>query len=381
MADLLPVEYLKSGGTYAGLLEEHGVNAKPHNGKVSLVYHQWMAREDDPLACQCRGLILREGTWDVLAHPFNRFFNHDQPVAAPIDWSTARFEEKLDGTLGIIHWDDHAKRWFFGTRSMCEGQGDINGVGTFAQLADKWARERLAPSFSEWMDARGADQRVTYMCELTGPYNTIVCRYSELNLTILGARSIDTGAELDPSGGVNDDTSFAQARTWNFNDISHLLEVVKDWDPREYEGVIVKDAEFNRVKVKSPKYLAVAHAGESIGASWRSACAAVASGACDGVSDLLPPLAAERMSAVKLALKSLTETTDRDLAELADVTDMKSFAFQAVTRSWPAALFALKRNKVGSLDEFIRGATPDHLLEVLKKHGLDTSVDSIGEAA
>src|SRR6478609_5767270 len=105
MSRLLVQQFLREGGSPEQLLASHGVRAKAYNGKVSFVYDQLAARNDDPLACQCRGLVLREGSWEILARPFDRFFNHGQAEAASIDWATARFEEKLDGTLLIVYWD------------------------------------------------------------------------------------------------------------------------------------------------------------------------------------------------------------------------------------------------------------------------------------
>lgn len=366
---LLVQDYLRRF-SYEQLLAEHGVKAKPHNGKVSLVYDQLAAKDDDPIACQCRGLVLREGTWEILAHPFHRFFNYGQPTAATIDWGTARFEEKLDGTLLIVYWDEAANRWHCATRSMCEAHGDINGVGTFSELADRAARALGvgAESLSALMEGVGADRLVTHLFELTGPYNTIVCQYADLKLTLLGARSLETGLEIDPVA-IGEQLGFATARTWRFANIEELLEVVREWDPREFEGVVVKDSAFNRIKVKSPKYLAVAHAGESIGASWRSACQAVASGAVDDVTDMLPPLAKERVAAVRLALSRALSVTERDFAELRSIDDMKTFALAAQQRAWPAALFSLKRGKAADLSEVVRNCTPDHLLDVLRKSG------------
>lgn len=374
-AELLVQAYLRAGGTFVDLLTEHGVKAKPYNGKVTFVYDQLAARDDDPLACQCRGLVLRDQTWEVVAHPFNRFFNHGQAAAASIDWSTARFEEKLDGTLILIYWDDRANRWHCATRSMAEAHGDINGVGTFAELADRCVRETVegAPSLHDWLEGVGAHRRVTYMFELTGPYNTIVCRYEKLGLTLLGARDLDTGLELEPEK-LCADFGFNGIRTWHFDNINHLVEVIREWDPREFEGVVVKDSAFNRIKVKSPKYLAVAHAGESIGSSWRSACEAVASGAADDITDMLPPLAQERVTAVREALANAFSATEHDYAELRGIDDMKTFALAAKTKPWSAALFALKRGKTESLAAYVREATPDHVLSVLEEFGLKTEV-------
>jgi hypothetical protein len=365
---LLVQSFLRAGGTFEALLADHGVKAKPHNGKVSFVYDQLAAKNSDPLACQCRGLVLREGTWDVVAYPFSRFFNHGQVEAAAIDWATARFEDKLDGTLIIAYWDDVPGRWMCATRSMCEAHGDINGAGTFAELADRAARAEGvgAASMHDLFEGVALDRGCTFMFELTGPYNTIVCQYDDLKLTLLGARRLATFEELDPT---RDDVNMglSTVRTWHFDNIDHLVEVIRDWDPKHFEGVIVKDAAFNRIKVKSPKYLAVAHATDSLGSSWRSVCEAVLSGAADDIGDMLPPLIRERVDVVKVAVTAAVAQAETDLLAMPVTDDMKAFAAEATKSLWPAALFSVKRGKAGSVAEFARGCSPESVLDVCEK--------------
>jgi len=368
VTELLVQAYLRSGGTADSLLIEHGVKLKPHNGKVSLVYDQLAAKETNQLANQCRGLVLREGTWDIVAYPFDRFFNHDQPCAAPIDWATAAYEEKLDGTLIIAHWDDGCARWHVATRSMCEAHGDINGVGTFAQIVDRYAREASvgASDFHSLMEGIGADRWRTYMFELTGPFNRVVCHYDTLDMALLGVRSLDTLAELDPITEANQ-LGLKTPRRWEFSNPTHMLEVIRDWHPREFEGVVAKDAEFRRVKVKSPAYLAAHHATDSLGSSWRSVTDAVIRGAADNLAGLVPDYVQKRIDTVREVLVELTAATERDFAELRGIDDMKEFAFAAQKRAWPAALFQLKREKAVSVAEVIANATTDHIVGLCEK--------------
>jgi hypothetical protein len=121
-------ELLRDGMSPAELFERHRVHVKPHNGKVSLIYDQIEASPADPVACQCRGMVLREGTWDLLAYPFDRFFNYGQPEAEGLNLETSAFQEKLDGTLIIAYWDDRDSRWHTATRSLTEAHLGHNGI-------------------------------------------------------------------------------------------------------------------------------------------------------------------------------------------------------------------------------------------------------------
>lgn len=372
MPTLRVLEYLRGGGTLESLAAEHQVKSRPYRGKLSLCYDKIAARDDNPIAQQCRGLILREGTLDVLAYPFDRFFNLGQGAAAKIDWSTARFEEKLDGSLIVAYFDDDGSTWRCATRQMCEAHGDINGVGTFAQLADAAVRAMGvgATSLHDLMEGLAADPGVTYMFELTGPYNRVVCEYAELGLTLLGARRLADFAELD-AATVASEHGFDAPKTWSFASIADLVEVMRDWSPLHYEGVIVRDAAFNRVKVKSPQYLAAHHATDSLGSSWRNVCEAVLTGHADDISAVVPQLVRDRIESLRGPIGQIVARVEADYAELRDIDDMKTFALAAKERLFPGALFALKRGKTESVERFVRDANPDTVLELCRKLGWD----------
>ena len=52
----------------------------------------------------CRGLIVDERDGGVVARPYRKFFNHDQPDAPPLDVTApVTVTDKLDGSLGILY--------------------------------------------------------------------------------------------------------------------------------------------------------------------------------------------------------------------------------------------------------------------------------------
>lgn len=121
---LLNVQEFLETRTFGDLINEHGVYASfsKSGHKFSLNYDQIEAKESDPLAQECRGLVLSfedgvprrytsvvngkptyndlcPGKTVILAYPMKRFFNYCQGCAANIDWSAKDLSilEKLDG--------------------------------------------------------------------------------------------------------------------------------------------------------------------------------------------------------------------------------------------------------------------------------------------
>ncbi len=357
---LLPQALLRDGMTFDELSARHAVHAKPYNGKVSFVYDQIEAKASDPVACQCRGLILREGTWDVLAYPFDRFFNYGQVEAEGLDLATSRFFEKLDGTLIIAYFADGL--WHAATRSMAEAHAGHNGI-TFRQLAEKACVEMGRGSFAEFMSE--ADVSCTYMFELTAPENQVVCEYRERKLSLLGVRSNLSFEEQDPIVAA-DRYGWPVPRTWEFSNLDHIVEMIRDWDPGQFEGVIACDAQFHRVKVKSPKYLAVHHATDSLGSSWRSCMAAVVTGAADDIERYVPAFIAGRIELCRDRLHKLIEETTADLVSIQHIDNMKEFASHATKMRFSGALFAVKRGMFDSVAEFVAQHNPERLVELCR---------------
>lgn len=53
----------------------------------------------NPIVCNSRGIILYEQDFSIACYPFDKFDNYNAPWANVIDWSTAKVQEKLDGSI------------------------------------------------------------------------------------------------------------------------------------------------------------------------------------------------------------------------------------------------------------------------------------------
>lgn len=78
-----------------------GISHKHHPAFPNLVmfnYSQIDSRMKERIVQECRGIILDQSNhWSVVCRPYDKFFNLGEPLAAVIDWPSARVYEKLDG--------------------------------------------------------------------------------------------------------------------------------------------------------------------------------------------------------------------------------------------------------------------------------------------
>lgn len=267
---MLEVQQFLEQKSLKNLAEEHGIYAKfskknPH--KFSLNYDQIESKSGSRIVEECRGLILATptpiaseeqivGPTEIVACPFFRFYNHGDPAAAPIDWSKATFWSKLDGTLCIVHWDEHQNSWCVATRQVPDADVLFDGEKTFRDLFDiAWASHYPShkPLSAQSKTGDVLHYEFTYMFELCTPENEQVVKHLGYSLFLLGARSKETLAETRLNGHYG---LFWIPPNWTDLDEDNCFEWVESKDPRTNEGLVVCDENFNRVKIKSAAYKA-----------------------------------------------------------------------------------------------------------------------------
>jgi cytochrome b involved in lipid metabolism len=389
---LLVQEFLEHK-TFGDLVKEHGVYASfsKSGHKWSLNYDQIEAKETDPLACQCRGLVLScedghslasqavmvnsklcydhicPGKTRVLAYPMNRFFNMGQGCAAIIDWSDPMLAilEKLDGTLCIVYWDPFrdprgVEGWCVATRSVSEADLLMdNGLFTFRSLFEKAMEDTCKFSFNDLTSY--LDKAYTYCFELTTPYNRIVVSYPNNGITLLAARNMKTLQEEDPAClglatviGV----PFVQAHT--YTTMNELVDWVSSLNPAEHEGVVVRDGCFNRIKVKNANYVALNKIRDALGTSPRNCLEIILNGKEDDVISFLPQEVANNLLSIKERYRKWLEKQEQLYTQIlleASVinTDKKTFAITLNKYGEPfkPAFFAIFMGKATSVKNFI----------------------------
>lgn len=237
-------------------LKALGIKTRAHGQFPNLIqftYNQIASApfKTHPIVKECRGLILdRDNHWNIVAFPFTRFFNWGEPGAAEIDWDSARIQEKLDGSLIIVYW--YAGVWHAATKGTPDGVATTWDESTtyaqyFWQSVDRSAyniRECLIPGW-------------TYCFEVTGQATRVVTQQvgNPGSVTLLAIRN-QNNEEVDVRYWSTD---LPVVKHFDFNTAEAVNAAADALDPMNQEGFVVVDENFQRIKIKSPRYVALHH--------------------------------------------------------------------------------------------------------------------------
>lgn len=246
-----------------------------YEGLILFKYSQFDSDFSNPIVQEARGIILdAEDEWRVVRMSFRKFFNYAEEEADDIDWKTARVQEKVDGSLMSVSYWSRGKKWLVSSNGEMDAGKykvvpalEINGrhsANTLKSLFyQAWYKEM--PPFATFEDF--LDKNKTYTFELVSPYNKVVISYPETYIYHLATRNNDTLQEENVDIGIPKPEEYylrsieeviwaAKALNRVGFDTVNGEETISDVD---YEGYVVVDANYNRIKVKSPLYLAASY--------------------------------------------------------------------------------------------------------------------------
>ena len=233
---------------------EEELQAEPYCVKITrdgpyimFKYNQIESDFSNPIVRECRGIILKEGTFEVVCHAFDKFGNYGESYVPEIDWETAVVQEKCDGSLIKIWYDDDD--WHISTN------GTIDAFKAFTDGGERSFGDLVIEAMPiPWNDFGNlASSSATYMFELCSKYNRVVVPHDEPKLYFLGWRDNSRDCELERSFSVFDDI-FLTPKTYNLHSLDDTVAAAKEL-PWDEEGYVVCDKYFNRVKIKSPEYV------------------------------------------------------------------------------------------------------------------------------
>lgn len=187
----------------------------------------------DEITMQCRGLIMRVSTGEIIARPFKKFFNYEEyidqgnfiPKEAPM------VTEKFDGSLGILY--------------KLNGKARIATRGSFVSEQALWATEWWHKNIKNPNDF---EPSLTNLFEIIYPENRIVVNYNFSGLVYLCTIENETGkpVEIDVWKEVK------ETKKINAKSPKNLLSL----DDKNKEGFVLYYPQADlRLKVKFPEYV------------------------------------------------------------------------------------------------------------------------------
>lgn len=220
---------------------------KEEGDLVLFKYTQGVSDGFNPIVREARGIILSRENWDIVCHPFHRFFNFNQPEADALR-GNLHIYEKVDGSL--------VKLYFYCGEWRCSSNGNIdarnvslNGKNFFELVKKALKTYGLTWEFF----TKNLNPYFTYMYELATQDNPVVIKYTGYHLYYLGERNNFTGQEE-----YNPDPRIDNVKVYHFTtlyEVVHSSLMMSD----NQEGYVVRDDEWHRVKVKNPTYFLVHH--------------------------------------------------------------------------------------------------------------------------
>ena len=240
------LEFIYRNDNWEELLTQDPYNLKVRRDDdfILFSYNQISSNFYLEIVCEARGIIFHEPTWTPVCVPFYKFFNHGEKYAAYIDWESASVQEKIDGSI-IKLWN-YSGQWHVSTNNSIDANKaqlpfEDGNVRTFFDLFYMASVGVLNPS--------SLNPHYTYMFELCSPINRVVVPHQETGIFHIGTRDNRTLEEFDLDIGIK------KPRRHTLRTIHDIVETVSEL-PYDEEGYVVVDKNWNRIKVKSPAYVA-----------------------------------------------------------------------------------------------------------------------------
>ena len=327
------------------------VNDYPADGIVLLNYNAFDSPKKHPITIECRSLILDRETFDVISRKFDRFFNFGEfeEFYHDFNFDNCHIMSKEDGSLVGVYYNPHTDKFSISTRSLANAEltndygftwyKQILMAGGFKDDEDFQLRMRAVPDAQIW----------TFLFEYVSPYNRIVTPYTEPQLVFIGARR-HTGEWMSKDVMIQyvhyfdslsirlpefyDKPKNIQDVVERANELANLKEGFVLWDPDSNK----------RLKIKSDTYV-LAHTlrGETKIPTDKNVFAMIFSGEADEFLTYFPEYETIFVKAQEQIFKFEYDITAA-FYRIKHITDLKSFAQEAIKHPMSFILFAAYKN-------------------------------------
>lgn len=243
--------------------EPYNIIIKDKGQYTLLKYDQLNSDMSNHIVQECRGLIIKPDVFQLTSNPpiqqykiasmrFTKFFNYGQKEAAKLEFP-CEASEKIDGSLIGVWYDETG--WHVSTSGNVDASDAPVNIGNYQSYRDIF---NLA-----WDDTffDKLNKDCTYMFELVSPYTRLIVPYKETKLYLLSIRNNVTLEEFDR---VNISLiaellfgdKITSPKSFMCNNIAEVQSAVEKLteDSENFEGFVLCDKHFNRIKLKSSTY-------------------------------------------------------------------------------------------------------------------------------
>jgi hypothetical protein len=340
---------------------KYAIKHKKHNKYNNLVlfkYNQTESPMHKQVVQEARGIILDSNdNWKVVSRSFDKFFNYNEPLAKIIDLTNCKVQEKLDGSIMSLFFYDN--QWHVASSGTPDASGPVNDTGmTFADLFWKIWKD------NHYELPHPSEGKLTFIFEMTTPYNRVVVRHQESSLTLIGIRNNVTGNELDLDYFYGFD--YPIVKHFPFKTFGEVIDSLKDFDGLNQEGYVLVDKDFNRIKIKHPKYIQLHHMHGNNGPSFKGMLGIFLAGEKSEYLSCFPefmPVYDKVVNSFNNTVTDLQVQYDDILEALPPNATQKEFALIAKDMRDSGAMFAMRAGKIKSFEEYLRALSVDKCLE------------------
>jgi len=258
MKQLAIQKYLKSGKTLTDLKQEYHIDSIINNELDVVVFNYTpLTPLNTEIGKEARALFLQLKTWNVVGKSIGGFLDiHNKDIKSTLDtfnWDNAKAYNKYDGCLIVLYF--YKDEWRLGTRFSTDGKCNVFSPNS-GESKIHWInvfKNTLVEYGMQWEDFTNLlDEHKYYTFELCTPWNRNTVIYPNSLIKLLAI--VDSLTLLEDSINEPKLKVFEpEFETVNKLEDVHFL-ISKNDDPLDNEGYVVVDKNFNRVKVKNPKY-------------------------------------------------------------------------------------------------------------------------------
>jgi hypothetical protein len=212
-------------------------------------------------------------------------------------------------------------------------------------------------------------QPYCFSFEMLSLLNRIIVSHVKENIILHGVRNLETLQEEEAHVWATK-FNWEVVRSYAFNTWDDLLAASGQLTPDVGEGYVVCDAQFQRVKVKSPQYVVLHQLKDSL--SPKRLLEVIVQNESDEVLSYFPELQKPH-DEISERLSLLAKEIEQTYLEHKNVSDQKSFALLIKHLSYSGILFNLRANRVASVLEGLKQLHIDKLADLiqLKDYGED----------